>query len=134
MNGHIELRNNQFTGKIVTYNYVISFFLKTNDKAAFSTKAPKWVVMGKSPAGHYAPIGAAWEHDIKRGRAMGSTMFQIVIDDPAFGADAIYFNAYPNTSGEWEISIDRKKRDEKTAAASDEGEGVPFEQPMVAAV
>lgn len=118
--GQIKLENGSLTGEIRTYAVCVKFKLETATNRS-SDKSPSHRIIGRAPAGHAFEAGVAWEKEIRNGESKGQTCFMLQFDDPAFGAEPVYFNAWPdNKIGGWYIEAERQKRtsdDENKEAA-----------------
>lgn len=106
-NGQMKLVDGYFRGDIRTMRIYFSFYLEPirNRK---SEGSPDFEVIAKAPLGHSCNVGTAWEKQIKRGEAMGQSMFQFQLNDPDFGDDPLYFNAFPSEDG-YQIRFERKR-------------------------
>lgn len=109
--GIIEVKDGTLRGEVRTYAVALKFKLEVA-QGRTSDKAPTHRIIGMAPAGHTFEAGVAWEKDIRNGESKGQTCFMLQFDDPAFGADPVYFNAWPNNKeGGWYIEAERQKRD-----------------------
>lgn len=107
--GQIKLENGALVGEVRTYSVALKFRLEAAEGR--SEKAPTHRIIGRAPAGHAFEAGVAWEKNIKNGESRGQTCFALQFDDPAFGAEPVHFNAWPdNKDGGWYIEAERQKR------------------------
>lgn len=118
-NGFIKVVEGRYSGEVRTMRMAFNFYLQEIDvRTRRSDDSPSHKVIAKAPAGHWCDVGVAWCRKINNGPSSGKIMFSLCLNDPDFGDDPVYLNAFP-VGNDWEIVVERKRT--RTTAAQQEG-------------
>ena len=117
-------------GTIRTFGYKFPFALKPNPRQQ-TDKSPTHIVVTKDSHGP-VQIGIAWERQLERGNYAGLSMFSLIVNDPSFDRE-LGFSAFPmNNAGDYDIALDRVRKETGQSAAGQAGETLKTEEGVAA--
>lgn len=116
-NGTMKIVNGVLQGEVRTMRLNFRFqLIPLASTERGSDKAPTHRIDARSPLGHICQVGVAWERVINKGRTSGLNMYTLQLDDPEFGPETIYLNAFPGYHEDWQLTLERKRADGNTVS------------------
>lgn len=80
-------------------------------------KPASHIIIARAPAGHEFEAGLAWRYNIERGAMRGQKGFNLLFNDPDYGAP-FWVGAFPTSANAWDLTIRRDDEvNEEQAAA-----------------